>query len=397
MAKTSDNAGQSWTPVLALSAIALLVQGSTLFSLTVLIPHAERHFSGPAGFAASAFLVAMSLSNIIVGHMLDRIGVRAMLCAGVFLVGAGWMAAAMAADRIILSGAMAVAGAGVAASTLVPAITIVTRLMADRRGIALGALLCATLVGGAVLPPALSLLLDRLGWQGAMSAWSAGLLLACIPFLPCLPRLPRSSRPVRARALTPRLPLAAAGFIGILAAMILLQLSINGILFAAVSSLLDQGFTATRATAAYGLANLMGLPALLLGGLATDRIGARRALIGSSLLLALGSASLLLARPWGIAGLGAFVILWGGASALPGQSAPILLDDRFAPDAFPGLLGTIIALTGLLGSIAPAMTDGMRALSGGYGLPVLTYAAMAFVAAVVIAMVRPARSSDMKG
>jgi MFS family permease len=172
--------------------------------------------------------------------------------------------------------------------------------------------------------------------------------------------------------------------------MVLLQLAINGVLFAAVDVLMRQGLSPHRAIAAYSLANLAGLPALLLGGFAIDRIGPRPALAGIALLLALGTASLPWAGGLGLAGIGLFVLAWGIASALPGQAGSMLLADSVPAAAFPRLLGLTTAIASLIGALAPWLTDLLRGPDGGYALPMLLYAALALAAAPIV-MLRPAR------
>ncbi|WP_230461240.1 MFS transporter [Sphingobium sp. CAP-1] len=379
-----------WLSVVALSLIALLIHGCTLLSLGVLLPHWASHFGGQAGSAATAMLIAMSLANLPVGWALGRIGTRATLLAGVMLVAAGWTGGALAQDRIMLATAMAVAGTGVAASTIVPGIAIITRDMADRRGLALAIFLGATVLAGAVVPPFAGRAIESWHWRGAMAGGGLIVALTCAPLILFVSRGPVPGAQ-RAAAPAPLRPaLTSAPFLAILLAFMLLQLSINGILFATVDSLMQQGLSQARAVGGYSLANLMGLPALLLGGALADRIGARPALVGACLLLAAGSAALLGIGPLGLTGLAGFILLWGVASALPGQCGSMLLADSVAADTFPRLLGIVTAVAALFGAAAPVLTDQMRAPDGSHALAIWVYALLALAAAPLVALVRPA-------
>lgn len=388
----ADGAGR-WRSVFALSLIALLAQGCTMMSIGVLLPHWASAFGGQAGSAATAMLVAMSLANLPVGWALGRIGARAVLLIGVALIAVGWVGGGLAQDRVMLAAAMAVAGLGVAASTFVPGIAIITRDMGARRGMALAVFLGATVLAGAVVPSFVGLAIEHWHWRTTMMLGGPILALACAPLILCVARGPVADARDGDAAPAIRAALTSAPFLLMLVAFTLLQLSINGILFAAVDSLMRQGLVQAEAVGAYSLANLLGLPALLLGGAMADRIGARRALVGACLLLALGSAALLGARPLGVAGLGAFVLLWGVASALPGQSGSMLLADSFAPDAFPRLLGTATATASLFGATAPMLTDQMRGSDGSDTVAITVYALLALAAAPLIGLVR-ARSAQ---
>jgi MFS family permease len=371
----------------ALSLVALVVQGTTLMSLGVLLPHLARDFGGQAGSAATAMLIAMSLANLPFGWLVGRMDGRLVLAGGIVLTAAGWAGMAAAQDRLALAAAAAMAGAGIAAATIVPGIALITRDMGDRRGVALALFLGATIVGGAVAPPLAGFAIVAEGWRAAMLGGAVAVAVAgaLILLVRPGPAATPEGKPIDARRAA-RPPVV----LPILMAMVLLQLAINGILFAAVDCLMQAGLFQPRAIAAYSLANLVGLPALLLGGFAIDRIGPRRAMTSICLLLALGSAALPMAGGTGWPGLALFIVAWGVASALPGQAGSMLLADIVPAPAFPRLLGVIMAVSSLIGALAPWLTDMVRGAGGSYDVPMLLYAALALAAAPFIALVRTA-------
>ncbi|KEQ53954.1 MFS transporter [Sphingobium chlorophenolicum] len=376
-----------WLTVAALSAMTLSIQGCTLMSLGVFLPDLAPDFGGRAGGAATAFLLAMSLASLAVGWALGRIGARPVLLAGIALCAAGYAVAAVAHDMFALTAGLALAGMGVGTSTIVPGIAVITRHHAARRGLALAIFLGAAVVAGALVPPLVGAAIALWSWRGAMLLCAAVMALGCPPLLLLVPggRIDGERQGNETAAISP-------DFLRILLASTLLQLAINGVLFAAVDSLMAQGLSRSGAVLAYSAANLLGLPALLMGGMLADRIGPRRSLIATALLLAAGTAALLWAGATAMAGVWLFVLLWGTASALPGQSGSMLLADVAGAEDFPRLLGINTAIIGLLGAMAPMLTDQMRAAGGGYGLPIWVYAAMALAAAPVIALVRPSKA-----
>nr|WP_245405686.1 MFS transporter [Sphingobium sp. Sx8-8] len=377
-------------PVAALSAMTLLIQGTTLMSLGVVLPAMAADLGGQAGSAATAFLLAMSIANLPVGWALDRIGARPVLLAGIILSAAGFALAFVARDLVWLAAAMAVTGAGVGASTIVPGIAIITSLHNARRGLALALFLGAAVAAGAVVPPFAGAAIDHHGWRTALLLGATVIALTC-PLLVLLVPGGRI-RGEASHASSPWAALCSARFCRFVLAMTLLQLAINGVLLGAVDALMAQGLTRPRAVAAYSSANLLGLPALLLGGMVADRLGARRSLIAAVLLLAMGTVALIGVRAMAMPGVTAFVLLWGVASALPGQSGSMLLADTVSPDAFPRALGLNTAIISLVGALAPVWTDQMRQMSGGYTLPVLVYAGLALAAVPLIALAAPSKA-----
>lgn len=348
---------------------------------------------GPIGSAATLFLLAMALANFPVGWALQRFSPRLVLWTGIALTMVGCLAASQAQSRLGMAIALSSAGAGTGAATIVPGVAIITRHHAARRGLWLAIFLGASVVAGAALPPLVSTVIIGWGWRTAflLSAISIGLI--CTPLVLLVP----GESVGQAAEGSPRANILGAamrnaGFLRLVIAMTLIQLAINGVLFSAVDSLMSHGMSQSGAVAAYSLANLLGLPALLLGGLLADRIGARAALIGTALLLAAGTAALLAAAPMGMAGVAAFVLIWGVASALPGQSGSMLLADTVEPSAFAGLLGLNTAVISLVGALAPVWTEQLRAWSGDLGLPIWIYAALAVAAAPFIVAVQPCGS-----
>ena len=387
-----DHPHRFWLPLAALSIITLLIQGCTVMALGVyLSPVAQQ--MGPIGTAATLFLLSMSVANLPVGWALQRWPARRVIQIGILLTSFGCLGASLAPDRLYMALALGLAGAGVGAATLVPGIAIITRHYADRRSVPLALFLSASVVAGAVIPPLVGFAIGNWGWRTAFLCSAIAVALACAPLTLLIPggSLEPGPHPTAHRTI-----LEAArrnrAFHRLVIAMTLIQLAINGVLFSAIDSLMAQGLSQSGAVGAYSIANLLGLPALLLGGIVADRLGARAALGGAALLLAAGSAALLAAQAMGLVGVAAFVLLWGIASALPGQSGSMLLADVAEADDFAGLLGLNTAIISLVGALAPAWTDQLRGWSGGLDLPIWIYAALALLAAPLIASVRVGRS-----
>ena len=79
--------------------------------------------------------------------------------------------------------AFALIGAGVSASTYVPAMMVAANWFSDRRGLALGIVLAGAALGGTVLSPVFELILVAYGWRVAMVCLTVPMFLIAIPLI----------------------------------------------------------------------------------------------------------------------------------------------------------------------------------------------------------------------
>ena len=124
------NQRQAWIVVAGMALTLFLLFGTTLNSFGVFIPPITTTFQSSHEQTAnipSAFMLTMTLAMPLAGWLLDRIGPRAVMTTGAMLTGLGYVLASMSQDIDSVTLAMAVSGAGVGASTYVPAIALVMR------------------------------------------------------------------------------------------------------------------------------------------------------------------------------------------------------------------------------------------------------------------------------
>jgi MFS family permease len=151
------------------------------------------------GFALTAFNVTTALCQTPAGFLVDRIGARSVLVAGL-VVGAVCLAVVGLVPSFWLMVAM-FAMMGVANGVYHPAdYAILSQLVsAQRSGQAFSVHIFAGFLGTAVAPASMLILQQALGWQGAFLAASVLGLLVAIPMLLQPPALftppPRPVRP----------------------------------------------------------------------------------------------------------------------------------------------------------------------------------------------------------
>lgn len=372
----------------SLSAITILIHGSTLLSLPIYFLDISKDFGGIVNTAATAMLLGMAIASLAVGWLLDRTPPRLVILVGVAVTGGGNILGAFSDSVTQLSFAMAAIGAGVGASTIVPGLAILNRLYVSNKGVALAVFVSATMLAGVLMPPLAAIFMRQWGWRTSMMIMGTAPVLLCLPLVALLPILPAAA-PIlsghkpgkRGKTL-----LASPGYLLLLSALVMIQFAINGVLFSAVKCLTKTGWTEMQAITAYSLANLLGIPSLFVGGLLADRYGPRPILVIAALLLAAGTAAVMEGLATSLAGPLLFIALWGVGSALPGQLGPMLLS-LIVPQSVSSLaLGLAIAISSLIGALAPFSTDTMFQWTGNYSLPMLVHALLALASALLVAL-----------
>ena len=92
-------AWRAWLVVASVSLISFSLIGTTIASLGVYMPVFQTHFGwseGDVGAVAAVLLLGVSLASISAGWVLNKIGTRNLIMAGVIIVACGCLLAARA-------------------------------------------------------------------------------------------------------------------------------------------------------------------------------------------------------------------------------------------------------------------------------------------------------------
>ncbi len=345
--------------------------GGPLVSLTVYIPilgKTEGWSEAALGGAASALLVSLSLASMISGALCDRFSARLTILCGGLLAAGGCLAAARTGNAGGFAGAYVAIGAGLGLATLVPSISVISRVFPDRRGLALGLYFSSLALMAAGSPSITGFLATLSGWRMAMMLTGALIALA-LPLLWFVREPERASN--HASAVTDReqagLSMSRALLLPqywiLLGAMTLVLANTQGVLFTIVSFLVQGGMPLHKATAIYGVANFCAAPAMVIAGLAADRWGARKVFASAAVLQCAGTLALLgVGAPAAMGYLAAalFCLCWGMTSGVASQLGTVLLQDAVGPRHFGALLGINTAITGLLSAMSPVVAALLR-------------------------------------
>lgn len=126
-----------------------------------------------------AFMVGLVVMSPVVGHMLDNYSVRRMMMTGGVIFSASLLAIASLDNLWIMLLIIALPLTfGTASTGIISANTVTVRWFKNRRGRALGVLALSTSVGGFLIQPLTAVLIENLGWRGALFTLGGISLLA---------------------------------------------------------------------------------------------------------------------------------------------------------------------------------------------------------------------------
>ncbi|MCK9533410.1 MAG: MFS transporter [Pseudomonas sp.] len=393
------NQRQAWIVVAGMALTLFLLFGTTLNSFGVFIPPITTTFQSSHEQTAnipSAFMLTMTLAMPLAGWLLDRIGPRAVMTTGAMLTGLGYVLASMSQDIDSVTLAMAVSGAGVGASTYVPAIALVMRWVElKRQGLALGAMLSGATLGTIIFPILLTHIIELYGWRFAMQCIAALALLICVPLLLWLARLPSQPLP-GSEAHTNRQELSGRSISQALrlprywlwvALQLLMTFSTLGIFINLIPYLISVGYTPQEAAATFAIKSVAGLSGSFLFGLLSSRWGIKPLLMVGTAIGGFGVLALLLAHDpsIGFSAVLVFSIAWGATFNLVNQLSPMLMEETVGQRNFGTLLGIGSLIAGVGGAYSPKLIGYLLDTSGSYSIALMLCALCMFGAMIPIA------------
>lgn len=284
-----------------------------------------------------------SVLRVPIGMASDRWGARRVfpLLLLVAAIGAGVVVSATSKTQLMV-GALVL---GLAGTTFVPGVQSVSLWTPkERQGFALG-VFGAGNVGTALTTFGFPLLLQRLGWRGALGVYALVLALTAVAYVVALPRGAVNGRGQRATLAALLAPLSSPQawllglyYVGTFGVFVATTLSIVD-LYAEVWSLplATAGLIATSFTFTASLARIP-------GGLLADRFGADRMLRVSLPLVAACLAAVLTSPPLPVA---AALFVIAGLAMGAGMAATF----KAIPARFPDQVGAVGGIVGALGGV----------------------------------------------
>ncbi len=352
-----------------------------------------------AGAVISAFALMRLLSGLAGGRLVDRVGERAALLAGLGVVAVSSLLAGLAVSYPQLLVLRGVGGIGSAVFTIAATSLLLRVASAAQRGQTQSVYRGGFLVGG-VVGPAFGGAVIGVSLRAPFFLYAGTLLLAAVVAATMLPKPPPPEDPSPQVALgvgeddgvpravvpeTPRTPLSTTlrnpAYQAALAGNFAVGFSVLGVRSTVVPLLVVQRLDLAPGWigAAFALAALVQAVLLLPAGKAVDQVGRRQTLVAGGLLSAASLAALALATgPTGL--LLAMTVFAAGAALLGVAPAAIV------GDVVEGRSGTAVAVWQMssdLGSVIGPLAAGLLIARGSFGIALTVSALVVAVCALL--------------
>jgi MFS family permease len=351
-----------WRVVGAAFVVEFVSIGTSFSAFGVFMDPLAEQFDTTRGVISSGLgglLLVTGLMGPLLGRVIDRGPLKAMMLCGVFLLATGLLLASRAASLWQAGVAFCLlAAVGTAMFGPLPAMAITANWFVRRRGLALGVTVAGATAASMLAPPIAAALLDALGWRNAVAAFGLGAAVIAAPVILLFvvrrpedvgqlpdgdpPRNGATPAPVagaetRDLIRDPRLWLISLGFALLFASSIVLGLHL-------VPYAEDLGLSRLHAAGALSVMAPFSLLGKVAFGAVADRVDVRKALWLGIALMAVGWL-LLLTRPTYALLLATTALFGLGAGAL-GPIHGVIIGLCFGRGAFGRVMG-IGSLVGL--------------------------------------------------
>jgi predicted MFS family arabinose efflux permease len=385
-----------WTVVAATLGLSVSNGPLIQYSFGTFIKPLGAEFHANRGELSAAVLVAFIFAGSftpVVGFLVDRYGVRAVLLPGVIL-----FALAIAALSLSPPSALAfialygVAGAFSAAQTPLAYSKSVVGNFEGHRGLALGISMSGVGLGAAVVPQVSQFLIGSFGWRAAYVG--LGGFMALVSFLPVLlllrePMIGNRKAANPGIGLTGREALATPELWSLAFAFTVLVAAGGGMFAHVMPMLTDRGIPPQTAVSAISAAGISLIVGRFIGGWLLDRIFAPYVTLFFILVPFAGMCLLYLplTPTIAIAATTAVALGVGAEIDLMGYLASRYFGMRF----FGEIYGYMFALFCFGAGLGPFLMGLSFAKTGSYGTAIIGFAACLLVSAALIFSLGPYR------
>lgn len=372
--------------------------------LVALVGHFGWSRSVTAG-AMSVFILVHGSFGPIAGRLVERFGPRRLMLVGSLVMASGLALTSLIQTwwQLYLSyGVLTAIGLG--ACGWVPSVILAEKWFPNRVGTALGIVTAGIGVGILGVVPLTNFLVEAFDWRRAFLVLAvlvavviapAALFILREPKLPppvAKPRTGDASAPLPAHYWTVRGALRSRAFhFAVLAFFTGGSLS-QMLLMHQFAFMVDHGVAKTAGSLIVGVIGITSIPAKILWGTLSDRIG--RELTYSFGLACILLSVLCLAFIGALPGLAmpiAFALLLGTGYAANAPIIPAAARDLFAGPKFPSIFGTLSMFAALGGATGSWLGGALYDLTGDYRAMLLVAGALAVCAPCMLWIAAPRR------
>src|SRR4051812_23478500 len=383
-----------WRVVLACFLLSLSIFGFALYGQAVYLVELQRLNGWPASLISGASTLSLLIGNVIViftDEIVRRLGLKRLALAGIACLATSMVLLAFAAAPWALYAAFALMSLGWVGMGTVIISAVVGAWFVRRRGLAISLAFLGASSGGVIVTPLLVVLVSHLGFQTAMLAASAVLLMFLVPATLAWIGPPPSAG-ARTATANQSLPPPASGIsrgklvrwpafwtiaipfaLGIVAQVgfIVHQIAI-----------LEPKIGAVTAGLAVSVMTLMALVGRLSFSLVADRLDPRFAAAVSLVSQAVALLTIRLTDDVQLVLLASAVFGFsvGDLITLP----PLIIHREFEVQNFTVVMGLFTSISGTVGAFGPGLIGLIRDWRGDYGAALMLAITLEAIAGVIV-------------
>jgi MFS family permease len=327
----------------------------------------------------SIYMLANGLSAPFVGVLFDRWGPRVVYVTGLLTMGSAYFVAGHLTELWQFHFCIGLAGGiGISALGMVPSTSLISRWFRGNTATAIGIAYAGFGAGSLLVVPFAQYLIDWQGWRFAYFILG-GVLLGTLPIVLALPwkrieqgrrdlpTLPVIDRKARLSLAPLKEAMRTRAFWALAQVFFFTAFAIYIILVQTIVFLVDSGFTALQAAAAFGFAGMLSVIGVSTAGFLSDRFGAKPTITATFICTFMGVCLLFVLSyyPSQFA-LTAFVLLFGIAQGARGPIVSTISARLFPGKAQTTIYGTIYACMSLGAALGAYASGLLYDLSGTY-------------------------------
>ena len=329
----------------------------------------------------SFYMLASALAAPLVGVIFDRFGPRIVYRSGLIIMGCAYLLASHLTELwqlYLLVGVLS--GISVSALGMIPASALIGRWYQKGTSTAIGIAYAGFGAGNLLIVPFSQYMISTEGWRAGYEVLGA-ILLICVPFTFLLPwnRIKAGSpdyQPAKAesdqsqkRTALLKAAMKTPDFWSLVAVVFFASFAVFVVMVQAIIFLVDHGFSATHAAAAFGITGMLSVFGMVSIGWLLHHFGNRNVVTFSFLLTFIGTVFIyILSYKHSPIILWLYVLTFGLSQGVRGPIVSVICTRLYAGSAHATIYGTISAL-GTLGSATGAWASGfLYDYSGEYRL-----------------------------
>src|SRR4051812_39663520 len=381
-----------WRVVLACFLLALSIFGFALYGQGVYLVELQRLNGWPASLISGASTLSLLIGNVIViftDEIVRRLGLKRLALAGIACLATSMVLLAFAAAPWALYAAFALMSLGWVGMGTVIISAVVGAWFVRRRGLAIGLAFLGASSGGVIVTPLLVVLVSHLGFQTAMLAASAVLLMFLVPAtLAWIGPPPRAIAATASQSLPAPITSISRGEVVRRPAFWTIAIPFALGIVAQVGfivhqiAILEPKIGAVTAGLAVSVMTLMALVGRLSFSLVADRLDPRFAAAVSLVSQAVALLTIRLTDDVQLVLLASAVFGFsvGDLITLP----PLIIHREFEVQNFTVVMGLFTSISGTVGAFGPGLIGLIRDWRGDYGAALMLAITLEAIAGAIV-------------